>query len=358
MSADDTKAPPGRSRKQALRLGGLIGTGWFRHSWCVDADKRVERQKARDPGDRTVGTTGGWWLTPLLQSRIPWAGAICAPLLTGCAVLAKGVARDPDALWAVVHNVCVPNQQVFANPAPCAEVNLAAGYVILKDPNPSAPTHFLLIPATRITGIEDPAVLSPGAPNYWAQAWRARRYVDQRAGRLLGRDELSLAINSVYGRSQNQLHIHIDCIKPAVKTALRAHASAIGPRWAPFPVLLAGEPYLANRVEEADLDGVNPFQLLAALPEARTAMAEESLVVTGETGAVGRPRFILLAGRSAPGFGNRWGEALQDHRCTLAQSPDRQDATSAISLAVRSSNQADQGSSLLVPQIALDQRSP
>ena len=62
--------------------------------------------------------------------------------------------------------------------------------------------------------------LSPGAPNYWAQAWHARRYVDQRAGRVLGRDELSLAINSVYGRSQDQLHIHIECIKPAVRAAL------------------------------------------------------------------------------------------------------------------------------------------
>ncbi len=35
-------------------------------------------------------------------------------------------------------------------------------------------------------------------------------------------------VNSIYGRSQDQLHIHIDCIKPAVGAALHAHASAIG----------------------------------------------------------------------------------------------------------------------------------
>jgi CDP-diacylglycerol pyrophosphatase len=222
-----------------------------------------------------------------------------------------------------VHNVCVPDQQVFSSPAPCAEVDLDAGYVILKDPDPVAPTHFLLIPTARITGIEDPALLSPGAPNYWAQAWQARRYVDQSAGRVLRRDELSLAINSVYGRSQDQLHIHLDCIKPAVKAALRAHASVIGREWAPFPVPLAGEPYLAKRIEGADLAGTDPFRLLATLPEARAAMGEESLVVTGETGADGHPGFILLAGRTWPGFPNRWGEELQDHRCALARSAER-----------------------------------
>ena len=36
------------------------------------------------------------------------------------------------------------------------------------------------------------------------------------------RDDISLAVNSVYGRSQNQLHIHIDCVRSDVRNALRA----------------------------------------------------------------------------------------------------------------------------------------
>jgi CDP-diacylglycerol pyrophosphatase len=252
-----------------------------------------------------------------------WAVAICIPLLTACASVAQGIAHDRDALWRVVHNVCVPDQRILASPAPCTEVDLAAGYAILKNPDPFAPTHFLLVPTARISGIEDPALLSPDASNYWARAWHARYYVDQRVGRVLGRDELSLAVNSIYGRSQDQLHIHIDCIKPAVKAALRAHARAIGPDWAPFPVLLVGEPYLAKRIDGSDLAGADPFRLLAALPEARAAMGAESLVVTGDTGADGHPGFILLAGRIRPGSINKWGEELQDHRCALAQSPER-----------------------------------
>jgi hypothetical protein len=92
-----------------------------------------------------------------------------------------------------------------------------------------------------------------------------------------------------------------------IRATLRARANAIGPNWAPFPVLLAGEPYLAKWIEGSDLDGVSLFQLLAALPETHAAMGELSLVVTGKTGAGGRAGFILLAGRSAPGSGNKWG---------------------------------------------------
>jgi len=137
------------------------------------------------------------------------AVAISGVLLTGCTFIAREVARDPNSLWLITHNVCVPDQRQFGNPSPCMKVDLAAGYVLLKDPN--SPTHFVLIPTARVAGIEDPAILLPTAPNYWDQAWRARRYVEERVGRALGRDEVSLAINSINGRTQNQLHIHIDC---------------------------------------------------------------------------------------------------------------------------------------------------
>jgi CDP-diacylglycerol pyrophosphatase len=242
--------------------------------------------------------------------------AIGATLLTGCALLAQAIARDPNALWLVVHNACVPDQRQFGSPSPCTTVDLAAGYAILRDP--VGPTHFLLTPTARVTGIEDPAILLPHAPNYWAQAWQARGYVEQRAGRALGRDEVSLAINSIEGRTQDQLHIHIDCIKPAVRAALHAHAAAIGPHWAPFPVPLAGDRYLARRIDGSDLAGVNPFRLLAALPQAHAAMGEETLAVTGETGPDGHPGFILLAGRAVLPTSDGGGEALQDHSCALA----------------------------------------
>jgi CDP-diacylglycerol pyrophosphatase len=256
----------------------------------------------------------------MLRCAAMGAIGICGMLLTGCALLAQAVASNPNALWIVVHDACVPNQRQFGNPSPCTKVDLAAGYAILKDR--VGLTQFLLIPTARVAGIEDPAILAPDAPHYWAQAWNARGYVDQRAGRLLARDEVSLAVNSVNGRTQAQLHIHIDCIKLEVKAALHAYAPEIGPYWAAFPVPLAGDSYLAEKVDAYDLSGVNPFRLLAELPEARAGMGEETLVVTGETESDGRPGFILLAGRSVPGISSGSGEALQDHSCALARVPE------------------------------------
>jgi CDP-diacylglycerol pyrophosphatase len=95
------------------------------------------------------------------------AAALGSVSLANCAFLAQGVARDPDALWLVVHDLCVPDQRQFGSPSPCIEVDLAAGYVILKAPG--GPTHFLLVPTARVTGIEDHTILASDAPNYWAQ---------------------------------------------------------------------------------------------------------------------------------------------------------------------------------------------
>ena len=178
--------------------------------------------------------------------------------------------------------------------------------------------QFLLIPTARVSGIDDPSILAPHAPNYWQDAWEARRYLEQRAGRPVPRDVLSLAINSAAGRSQNQLHIHVDCIRPDVRAALRQHLNAVGPRWAEFPVPLAGRHYRAMRIAQADLRGVNPFRLLARTVPA-PQMRWHTLVVAGATFG-DQPGFVLLDDRADAATGNRGhGEALQDHACTLLQ---------------------------------------
>jgi CDP-diacylglycerol pyrophosphatase len=226
-------------------------------------------------------------------------------------------ATDPSALWHIVHDRCVPNEQLHGDPAPCALVDLAAGYVVLKDI--VGATQFLLLPTARISGIESPALLAPGAPDYFQDAWEARRFTAARAPAPPTRADLSLAVNSVYGRSQNQLHIHIDCLRVDVRDALAQHLGSLGDGWAPFPVPLAGERYIARRLLAPDLAGENPFVLLAASsPEARAHMGDYTLVVAGAAFA-GKPGFVLLADRADRAAGDfASGEALQDHDCALA----------------------------------------
>ncbi len=222
-------------------------------------------------------------------------------------------ADDPNALWHIVHEQCVPHQAQFGTPLPCAAVNEAAGYGILKDRNGAS--QFLLIATARVSGIEDPAILAPDAPDYWQPAWDATRLVQALLGRALPRVSLSLAINSAPRRSQNQFHIHVDCASVEVRDALRAHGAEIGTAWTPLAVPLAGHAYRAIRLPTLAQPNATPFHLVARLPEARADMGSESLVVVGAVFANGESGFYLLETRSGP------GEELQDHGCAVAGSP-------------------------------------
>jgi CDP-diacylglycerol pyrophosphatase len=233
------------------------------------------------------------------------------------AVALTGRAADPSALWHIVHDRCVPDEQTKQNPAPCVQVDIAQGYAVLKDL--IGTTQFLLIPTARIGGIEDKAILAPGAPNYWDAAWQARHYVEQRVGHPLPRDALSLAINSTSGRTQDQLHIHVDCLLPDVRAALVKYQAGIGPQWSDFPVPLAGQHYRAMRLLGAELGSTNPFRLLAAIVPPGD-MGNHTLMVAGATFAPNQPGFIVLDDQADLAAGDPGSsESLQNHDCVLGR---------------------------------------
>ena len=248
--------------------------------------------------------------------------ALRAALLLVVAVgVGPAAAADPDALWKIVHDKCVPNATRHMDPAPCTLVELPAdpakGWAVLKDRE--GIEQYLVIPTARISGIEDPAVLAPDAANYFEAAWAARRDMLAKLGHEVPRDAISLAINSPFGRSQNQLHIHVDCLRADVRDALNAQLAGIGADWARLPGPLDGHPYLARRIDGEELT-VNPFALLAAAPGVGAAgIGEHTLVVVGATFPQG-PGFVALDDHRDAAPGDRAsGEELQDHSCALAR---------------------------------------
>lgn len=259
----------------------------------------------------------------MLVPNLPPTGPALRCLVSGTVALLLAAVRpmlsqaaDPSALWQIVHEQCVPDMQQQHDPAPCAEVALQPGYAVLKDL--VGATQFLLIPTARISGIEDPAVLAPTAPNYWQAAWQARSLVDQRLGHPLRRDALALAINSAFARTQNQLHIHIDCVRVDVHDALLAHNAEIGAVWAPFSQPLAGTRYRAMRLIGEDIAPADPFRLLAASISANQ-MRYHTLVAIGAD-FDGIPGFVLLDGQTDPTTSDRGsGEALEDHNCAIGK---------------------------------------
>jgi len=238
-------------------------------------------------------------------------GAICALLV----VIASPAHADRMALWTIVHDQCVPHLSAGEAPKPCDEVDLSAGVAYLKDLNGVA--QMLAIPTNRVTGIEDPALLAPDAPNYFATAWNARRDVEAHLGRPLAREAVAITINSMFSRSQDQLHLHVDCLDKSVAAALAEDQASIDAKWLVMTTALNGRRYWARRADSAGLADISPFKSIAdEIPGAREEMGLWSLAAVGASFA-GKPGFILLADHAELTAGGH-AEDIQDHACAIA----------------------------------------
>ena len=248
-----------------------------------------------------------------------WGVIAALATIAGSLGISAAWSADPDALWKIVHDRCAPHQQQAGDPQPCAAIDLDHGVALLKDL--VGPAQYLLIPTARIAGIESPEILAPDAVNYWDYAWADRHYVGDRLQVALPRDGLGLAINSTKGRSQNQLHIHIDCIRADVRDALRQHEAEILPTWSRLPVSFSGHTYAAMRLAMADLGAVNPFRLVAdTLPGAKETMPLQTLVLIGAVFKDGTAGFYLLDDHADPAaLDTGSGEELLDHDCAVAK---------------------------------------
>ena len=235
------------------------------------------------------------------------------------AIAASQPAANRGGLWFVVHGICLPAYQSVGVAFPCLEVNIAngldRGFAVLQAPSSAA--HIIVVPTVRVSGIESPALQSETAPNYWEAAWDARRFVEQGARRRLPRDKIGMAINSAATRSEDQLHIHVSCVAPAVTDFLRRRQSEIHGAWSPLRAKLAGHRFLAMKVETERLAQADPFKLLGrGNPSSTLSMGRQTLAVVGATFPHGKSGFYVLANdtRASPGD-TASAEALLDDKC-------------------------------------------
>lgn len=256
--------------------------------------------------------------------------ALVCIALSACAQPTKPAqkpAHDRNVLWRIVHDSCAPAARRHANPpAPCIEVSppdaKTGSYAVLKDR--AGRYQYLVLPLARIVGIESPLLLKQDTPNFLADAWKARMYVEAALHQRLPRDAIGLVVNSVHDRSQDQLHIHVDCIRPDVHDALQHLLPGITDRWHALGELLPphGGSYQARWVSGTTLS-INAFKSLAASLPPGDHMALHSLAVIGARRPSGQPGFILLSSRYVPAQGYRGdAEGLQDRSCAIAR-PDK-----------------------------------
>lgn len=241
------------------------------------------------------------------------------PILAALAVLATMPAAHSelgrDTLGTVVRS-CVLAKRTLGLAFPCRQVELgrdgAPGYAILQVP--LSASHFVVMPAAPLSGMESPELRRPEAAIYWQAALAARPLA---AAALDGRVPVSgigMAVNSQAGRTQDHLHIHVDCVHPRVLAALGAHRDAIRSTWARLDFPLEGERYVAKRVDLSGPEMLNPFADMAHLPGAHDQGAV-SLAVIGAPDPVRDGASFLIFASTRPGS---HAETLLDHSCAIA----------------------------------------
>lgn len=251
-----------------------------------------------------VAIRGGLWVTLLLVAG--FASACLAPApsppeASSCTALPK----PPDTLLKLAE-CCAARVQ--SNPS-CRAADPQAGYVILKDNSPRKPQSYMILPTAKVTGIDDPLVSSRPVVDFWQRGFAlAPGYLGHPTA------DTALAINSAHARTQNQLHIHISCVRPDVRQAL---LEARIPAFPAQPIALPMPPHqhVYRVVKVNDLSGSgSPFLLVQGDPAAKADMAAQSIAVVGS--AKPGEYYVLSTRRDErnPGF----AEELLDQRCSQA----------------------------------------
>lgn len=216
-------------------------------------------------------------------------------------------ASDPGDLWRVVHDLCAPMDRVTGLPLPCLQFDRPHGFAVLRAPGDV--TRIIVVPTRKIAGVESPVLLRNDAQNIWLEAWRHRGAVMAAAGRPLAWDDIGMAVNSRRQRTQDQLHIHVDCVDARLERALRAHPPRAG-GWSELDLQPWADRYRVRRLDAKGLDR-NIFRMIAdEIPGARTHMGDQSVAVIGFGSEPGEHGFVVMDA----GDGGH-AEELLDHRC-------------------------------------------
>jgi CDP-diacylglycerol pyrophosphatase len=217
-------------------------------------------------------------------------------------------ASDRGDLWRVVHNLCAPMDRIAGVPLPCLKLDRDKGVAVVRAPYDV--TRIIVVPTQKIAGVESPVLLRGDAPNLWSTAWSNRGAVTAAAPRPLAWNDIGMAVNSSSRRTQDQLHIHVDCVDARLKRALQARP----PRragWFDLDLDPWADRYRAKRLDDAGLDR-NIFKMVAdEIPGAKTHMGDQSVAVVGYESAAGARGFVVLTS----GDGGH-AEELLDHECS------------------------------------------
>jgi CDP-diacylglycerol pyrophosphatase len=242
--------------------------------------------------------------------------------MTAFATSATGLHRL--ALRQVVR-ACVADFKLTGAPFPCLEVDLSSGEergdVVLRSP---LVDELIVAPTRGIIGIEDPFLQLAGAPNFLNAAWRARSFLNSADGGAPEREEIALVANSAVVRSQDQLHIHVGCLRSNARRMLAATAPnvPIG-KWVRIGAVVPHTMFWAMRITGKDLSEIEPFRLAAEAIAGKVIPRADLTIAAAGVRVEGNDQFLILVSYAkAPGAWWSVGSSdLLDPNCPASPSP-------------------------------------
>lgn len=160
-------------------------------------------------------------------------------------------------LWHIVNERCGTEKDAKQD---CMVINREQGFVIFRDRH--GPVQTLTIPTIQVTGVEDSKLLAADAHNYFYDSWQSKSILDEQNKKAIDPQYLSFSVNSSYGRSQDQLHIHNSCLRADVYQIVERQRHQLTDQWTVLPEKVLGHTYIAQKVKIADLDKISPFKTL------------------------------------------------------------------------------------------------
>jgi CDP-diacylglycerol pyrophosphatase len=131
----------------------------------------------------------------------------------------------------------------------------------------------------------------------------------------LAANQFGLEINSEFRRTQQQLHIHMDCMRTDVIDALAAYRHEQPDQWR--WETLDGVRYRIMRVTSLTQDN-DPFRIVARDHPHSQAMATQTILVTGAGPSTDQDGWLVLNSGLDVDNGTGTAEGLLDHACRLA----------------------------------------
>lgn len=231
-----------------------------------------------------------------------------------------------DDLWRIVSKQCIPQYIAQERTGqslqpPCIDVvpspTIEKGYAIFEDRK--GPMHILLIPTEKIIGIEDRRLLEPETTDYFSKAWDSRHYLTRLANKTVSREMVSLTINSAWGRSQEQLHIHIACIRPEIKAHLVSQLEDFSDQWTSVEYGVNNDFYLVRTLTEKQFQEMSLFRRLAnEIPDAEKEMGKYGMALVPYRDKNKQPMYLMLANKvDVMDLNLGYTGDIQDYQCDL-----------------------------------------